>query len=133
MLNTFPGYHPDHCYLKARSVLLAAKIIFWHRDRVRIKRRVRTGFAPLPVVRSKRYPFPRWRPQLGAKPMNISINAKLSVEREPVVGQTLIDMCGHDRERASEASNLLELRCLKLRPNIIAALQGNRSYIRNGL
>ena len=26
--------------------------------------------------------------------MNISINAKLSVEREPVIGQTLIDMCG---------------------------------------
>jgi hypothetical protein len=40
------------------------------------------------------YPFPRWRPQLGAKPMNISIRAKLSVEREPVIGQTLIDMRG---------------------------------------
>ena len=74
--------------------------------------------------------------------MNISINAKLSVEREPMIDQTLIDMCGRksawegigdDRERAlSEAGNLLELRCLKLRPNIIAALQGNRSYIRMG-
>ena len=41
-----------------------------------------------------RYPFPRWRPQLGAKPMNISIRAKLSVEREPVIGHTLIDMRG---------------------------------------
>ena len=40
------------------------------------------------------YPFPRRRPQLGAKPVNISINAKLSVEREPVIGQTLIDMRG---------------------------------------
>jgi len=40
------------------------------------------------------YPLPRWRPQLGAEPMNISINAKLSVEREPVIGQTLIDMRG---------------------------------------
>jgi hypothetical protein len=40
------------------------------------------------------YPFPRWRSQLGAKPMNISINAKLLVEQEPVIGQTLIDMRG---------------------------------------
>jgi len=31
---------------------------------------------------------------LAPKPMNISINAKLSVEREPVIGQTLIDMRG---------------------------------------
>jgi hypothetical protein len=56
-----------------------------------------------------------------------------------VIGQTFIDMCGRkpawegigdDRERAfSEVGDLLELRCLKLRPNIIAALQGNRSYI----
>ena len=83
-------------------------------------------------ARDTGYPFPRWRPQLGAKPTNISINAKLSVEREPVIGQTLIDMrerkpawegIGDDRKRAfSEAGNLLELRCLKLRPNIIAAL-----------
>ena len=41
------------------------------------------------------YPLPHWRPQLGAEPMNISINAKLSVEREPVIGQILIDMRGH--------------------------------------
>ena len=41
-----------------------------------------------------RIPFPRWRPQLGAKPMNITTRAKLSVEREPVIGQTLIDMRG---------------------------------------
>jgi len=27
--------------------------------------------------------------------MNISIEAKLLVEREPVIGQTLIDMRGH--------------------------------------
>jgi len=40
------------------------------------------------------YPFPRWRPQLGAKPMNISIRAKVSAEREPVIGQTLVDMRG---------------------------------------
>ncbi|OCK88929.1 uncharacterized protein K441DRAFT_737371, partial [Cenococcum geophilum 1.58] len=40
---------------------------------------------------------------------------------------------GDDRERAfSEVGNLLEPRCLKLRPHIIAALQGNRSYIRMG-
>jgi len=26
--------------------------------------------------------------------MNISIRAKLSAEREPVIGQTLINMCG---------------------------------------
>ena len=39
------------------------------------------------------YPLPHC-PQLGAEPMNISINAKLSVEREPVIGQILIDMRG---------------------------------------
>jgi hypothetical protein len=39
-------------------------------------------------------PFPRWRPQLGAKPVNISINAKLLGEREPMIGQTLIDTRG---------------------------------------
>jgi hypothetical protein len=33
--------------------------------------------------------IPRWRPQLGAKPMNISIS-----ERELVIGQALIDMRG---------------------------------------
>ena len=30
--------------------------------------------------------------QLGAKPMNISIRAKLSVEQEPIIGQALIDI-----------------------------------------
>jgi len=38
-----------------------------------------------------------------------------------------------DCERAfCEASNLLEPRLSKLRPNIIAALQCNRSYLRMG-
>ena len=40
------------------------------------------------------YLFQRWRPRLGVKPMNISITAKLSVERKPVIGQTPIDMRG---------------------------------------
>ena len=40
------------------------------------------------------YPFPHWCPQLGAKPINISITAKLSVDQEPVIGQTIIDMRG---------------------------------------
>jgi hypothetical protein len=38
-----------------------------------------------------------------------------------------------DCERAfNEAGDLLELRFLKLRPNIITALQYNRSYLRMG-
>ena len=53
------------------------------------------------------YPFPRWRPQLGAKPMNINIYADLSVEREPVIGQTLIDMRG--RKSAWEGIQLVIL------------------------
>ena len=74
----------------------------------------------LDSLRTSMLPFPRWRTQLGAKPMNISINAKLSVEREPVIGQTLIDMRG--RKLAWEGHDLQPLH-----PFIVRYCKGYRA------
>jgi hypothetical protein len=61
----------------------------------------------LSILMNRLYPLPRWRPQLGTEPMNISINTKLSVEREPLIGQTLIDMRGRKPAREGYMNILL--------------------------